>query len=157
MRDITLSEQVSFEAYPCARLSKVFQEFDISDAGKDASTQTGDNSLQPTPWDESSRNDTASQTSDPPEAEYLAALTGRWENLSDVDVTAGLIVKVCDEVLSADHVPIAFSKGSRGRVLSVDSEGDAYVDFPIFAASGRRTKQCIFKHDFVKLRYLITH
>ena len=99
-----------------------------------------------------SRLDAETQTLEPPEVEYLASLTGRWEPVEDI--VEGLIVEVREPVLSGDGIPMQIPKHARGYVLKVDADGDAYIRFPMFAATGMRERQCIFKHDFVKLFYL---
>ncbi len=80
----------------------------------------------------------------------LDALVGEWVPVSLV--APHMVVEGALDFLSGDQVPLTFRAGAMGVVQSFDSDCDAFVSFPCMAASGLRTRLCVFKEDIAKCK-----
>ena len=80
------------------------------------------------------RSEQSSQTDCSPlrlavEYEELQNLTGSWEPVARLHVDQQ--VEVLNTFLSWDKVQVELRQGSRGKVLQIDADGDAKVEFPV--------------------------
>ena len=74
----------------------------------------------------------------------LDSLQGTWEPLTSYSVQENVVIKVTEDVLSADAHPLTPHTGFRGRVERIDDEGDNEIYFPCIAANGMFKKVSVF-------------